>query len=125
MNYSIKIDLLKLKGAFMRELQGKTAAKKCIIIPVEENDIYVGQKGCYLDLTGIEMANPQFGDTHFVKPDIPKAKRETMTDEQRRAVPILGGMRAIQPRQQQTTTMMIDDHDNSQEETATNDELPF
>lgn len=32
-NYGIKIDLLKLKGAFMKNLQGKTATKRCIIIP--------------------------------------------------------------------------------------------
>ena len=37
-NYGIKIDLLKLKGAFMRNLQGESATKKCIIIPVDDCD---------------------------------------------------------------------------------------
>lgn len=123
MNYGIKLDLLKLEGAFVRDLQGKTATKRCIIIPVEDNDIFVGRKGCYLDLTAIEMANPQYGETHLVKRDIPKAKRETMTDEQRRAVPILGGMKPTQPRQQATTA--ADNTVNNDPAVEDGEELPF
>ena len=33
-NFGMKIDLLKLKGAFLRNLQGKTSTKRCIIIPL-------------------------------------------------------------------------------------------
>ena len=45
-NFGIKIDLLKLKGAFMRNLKGQTATKRCLIIPVDECDgIFLGEKG--------------------------------------------------------------------------------
>lgn len=106
-NYGIKIDLLKLKGAFMRNLQGKSATKKCIIIPVDDCDgMFLGEKGCYLNMTAIEMQNPQYSDTHCIKPDIPKEQREAMSEEQRNAIPIIGGLHAIerQPQQMQVST---------------------
>lgn len=103
-NYGIRIDLLKLKGAFMRNLQGRNATKKCIIIPVDECDgMFLGEKGCYLNMTAIEMQNPQYSDTHCIKPDIPKEQREAMTEEQRNAIPILGGLHAIERQPQQMT----------------------
>jgi hypothetical protein len=129
MNYGIKLDLLKLEGAFVRDLQGKTATKRCIIIPVEDNDIFVGRKGCYLDLTAIEMANPQYGETHLVKRDIPKAKRDVMTDDQRRAIPIVGGLKPIQPREQQQSPQQSPVSNaepyNTQEAEEGGEELPF
>lgn len=106
-NYGIRIDLLKQKGAFMRNLQGRNATKKCIIIPVDECDgMFLGEKGCYLNMTAIEMQNPQYSDTHCIKPDIPKEQREAMTEEQRNAIPILGGLHAIecQPQQMAVST---------------------
>lgn len=102
-NYGIKIDLLKLAGSCVTNLQGKTATKKCVVIPIEDNDcIFHGQKGVYLDLTAFEMNNHQYGETHLIKGDIPKDKREKMTEEQRRALPILGGMKELQRRQVET-----------------------
>lgn len=101
-NYGIRIDLLKLKGAFMRNLQGKSATKKCIIIPVEDCDgVFLGEKGCYLNMTAIEMQNPQYADTHCIKPDIAKEQREAMTEEQQKAIPIIGGLHAIERQPQQ------------------------
>ena len=124
MNYSIKIDLLKLKGAFMRELQGSTATKKCVIIPVDDNDIFIGKRGCYLDITAIEMTNPQYGETHLLKTDIPKAKRDAMSEEERRAQPILGGLKPIQPRQETATNeTAAGNGDNAK--TESDGELPF
>ena len=100
MNYGIRIDLLKIKGAFMRNLQGKNATKKCVIIPVEDCDsMFLGEKGCYLNMTAIEMSETKFNDTHCIKGDIPKEKRESMSEEQRNAVPIIGGMKPLKPRQ--------------------------
>lgn len=100
-NYGIRIDLLKLKGAFVRNVQGKTTAKRCLIIPVDDCDgIFVGEKGCYLNMTAIEMREPRFSDTHCVKVDIPKERRESMTDEERSAVPILGGLRPLERKQE-------------------------
>ena len=102
-NYGIRIDLLKLKGAFLRNLKGQTATKRCLIIPVDDCDsTFLGEKGFYLNMTAIEMENPQYNDTHCIKGDLPKEKREQLTEEQKRAIPILGGMKPLQPKPQPT-----------------------
>lgn len=114
-NYGLQIDLLKLKGAFMRNLQGKAATKKCIIIPVDDNDsIFLGEKGCYLNMTAIELENPQYSDTHCIKGNIPKEVREQMSKEEQYAQPILGGLRTLQPQapQQMQVQGTIDNMDD-------------
>lgn len=101
-NYGIKIDLLKIRGAFMKNVQGRTQTKRCIIIPVDDDPgIYLGEKGCYLSMVGVELQNPKYEDTHMVKSDIPKDMRELLTEEQRRELPILGNMRPMKSGQQQ------------------------
>lgn len=60
-NFGIKIDLQKLRNAFLRVFKGKTATKRCIVIPIDDNPaIFLGEKGCYLNLTAIELVNPQY-----------------------------------------------------------------
>lgn len=121
-NFSIKTDLLKLAGACVVNLKGKTATKQCVVIPVEESNLFVGEKGVYLNLTAIEMKESRYGDTHCVKQSIDKDKFAAMTEEQRKALPILGGMHALESRQQQTmevkTTVTTDDIEGD-------DDLPF
>lgn len=123
-NFGIRLDLLRLQGAFTRNLKGKTATKRCVIIPIDDNPgMFLGEKGCYLNLSAFETQGNQYGDTHLVKPDLPKEIRERMTEEQRRAVPILGNMRPILPQQGTVSgTMQAGDFVNEQGEA---DDLPF
>lgn len=100
-HYAIRTDLLKLPGAFVTNLQGKTAVKQCVCIPIEDAGLFLGKQGCYLNMTAIEMQSPKFQDTHCIKQDLPKEKREAMTEEQRRAMPILGGLHALERRGEQ------------------------
>ena len=95
-NLSVKVNLLGLQGAFVTNLKGKTATKRCLIIPVDDANLYVGQKGCYLNMTAIEMQNSQYGDTHCVKQNLDKSVYEGMTEEQRRAMPILGSVKPLE-----------------------------
>ena len=121
-NYGIKIDLLKLKGAIVRNLKGRTETKRCLIIPVDECDgMYLGEKGCYLNLTAIEMQSPKFSDTHCIKPDLSKEQREAMSEEEQKAVPIVGGLHAIE---RQQVTMQVSGTIGA-EAFADGDDLPF
>lgn len=96
-NYAIRIDLLKLKGAFMRNLKGQTGTKRCLILPIDDCEgVYLGEKGLYLNMTAIELKHPKYSDTHCLKVDIPKEQREAMTEEERNAIPILGGLHVIE-----------------------------
>lgn len=71
-NFSIKEDLLKLKGAFITNFKGRTETKRCLVIPVDDSGLYVGEKGVYLNLTAIEMENPQYKETHCIKQSLDK-----------------------------------------------------
>lgn len=83
-NYSIKTDLLKVKGAFVTNIKGKTATKRCLCIPIDDSGLFLGKQGCYLNMTAIEMQNPQFSDTHCIKVSFDKEVYEKMTEEEKR-----------------------------------------
>lgn len=122
-NYSVRIDLLKLNSAFMRSIKGKTETKRCLIIPVDDNpSMYLGTKGCYLNLEAWETREQKYDDTHFVKPSLPKEVREAMTEEQRNAVPILGNMRPMKKSEAQQMTVAGSMGADSFED---DDDLPF
>ena len=99
-NYSIKIDLRKLQGAFVTDIKGKTATKRCLCIPIEESGLFLGEKGCYLNLTAIEMQNPQYSDTHCIKVSHDRDVYERMTEEERSAQPIVGGLHELKKKPQ-------------------------
>lgn len=122
MNYGIRIDLQKLNNAFLRNFTGKTATKRCICIPVDDNpEMYLGEKGTYLNLTAIETVNSQYGDTHYVKGNIPREVYDKLSEDQRKAIPILGNMKPIQPRQQAVSGTT----DMNAPEGQQDDDLPF
>ena len=113
-NYSIKADLLKIKGAFVKDLKGRTGAvKRCLIIPIEDSGMFIGEKGCYLNMTAIEMREARYNDTHYVKVSLPKEQYDAMTEEERNSTPSLGGMHAIKasPKPIDTAAVVVDDDD--------------
>lgn len=72
--------------------------------PIEEFDesgMFLGEKGCYLNMAAIEMNETRYGDTHVVKVSLAKEVVEKMTEEERKAIPILGGMHPLQSQAQQ------------------------
>ena len=109
-NFNISLDLLRLQGAFTRNLKGKTA-------------MFLGEKGCYLNAVAYETQDNQYGDTHMVKPDLPKEVRERMTEDERRNQPILGNMRPMQPQGGTVSgTMQASDFANDH---GDDNDLPF
>lgn len=98
-NFNAKLNLLKLKRAGVMQIQGRGEVLRCLVIPIEENNIFVSTddnnrpKAAYLDLTAWALQNPKYEETHMIKQSLPKEVREKMTDEEKKAMPILGGMR--------------------------------
>jgi hypothetical protein len=83
------IDLLKLVKSCVVDIKGV----KCVVIPVEFNDIYVSKdeenkaKGAYLSLNIWQRREPsKYGKTHYVKPSFRKEFLERLTEEQRKAL---------------------------------------
>ncbi len=120
-NFSIKTDLLKLKGSFLTNLKGKTATKQCLVIPVEDAALFVGKNGVYLNPTAIEMREARYGDTHCVKQSLDKDRYDALSEEERKALPILGGMRQLETKQQTMEVKTTMDASAIADE----DDLPF
>lgn len=118
-NYAIKVDLLKLKGAFVTAVKGKTATKKCVVIPIDDAGLYAGSKGIYLGLSAIEMSSPKFEDTHCLRVNVNKLVYDTMSEEERKSIPIVGGMHVMNG-----SRLSVTDTSLSNVEVPDND-LPF
>ena len=95
MNKNIKINLTAFAGAGKINLSGKNGQlKKCLVIPIEENHLYEGEKGIYADFIAWEMKEKkENGATHLIKQSLPKEIRDNLTDLEKRALPIFGDLR--------------------------------
>lgn len=99
-NFSGRINLMKLKNSAVVSINGRTGAKKCVVIPIDDNHLFVSAdennkaKGVYVDFIAWENKSPlQSGDTHGLKQSLPKEAREKMTNEDKKAMPFIGNMK--------------------------------
>ena len=87
-----KINLMQFKAA-IRKMKGESGEVECLIIPIEKNNLFRGEKGIYLDLIAFEIEKKgESKDTHLVKQSLPKNVRESMNEEELRTMPILGNL---------------------------------
>lgn len=98
-NFTIRLDLLKVPNTFVTNIKGTTATKRCLVIPLDTPGVFLGEKGCYLNLNAYELQQQKYEDSHCIKVQLPKEIREAMPEEERKAQPIIGGMHALQPTQ--------------------------
>lgn len=101
---SIRLNLLRLASSGLVNLTGKNGIeKKCLVIPVEDANLFVGKEGIYLDLTAFELHEKRFEQTHLVKQSINKEVYSSMTDEQKNAMPIIGGIKEFERQEVQAS----------------------
>lgn len=93
-NFSTKLNLAALHHS-RKILKGQSGDIDCLIIPINANNLFKGEKGLYLDLTHIEIKNPAEGqtDSHLVKQNLPKEVYEKLTEDERKKLPIMGNSR--------------------------------
>ena len=101
MNYNLKLDLAKLNKVGVANITGKSGNKvKCVVIPVEENNIFLSEKGgVYLDLACFSLKQENYGQSHLVKPSLSEEQRKAMTDEEKNALPIVGALKPMKAKQ--------------------------
>lgn len=93
----ISLNLTNIKGAFVRNLKGSNTTKPCVIIPIDEQTMFVGEKGVYVDIVGFPLKDEnRNGDndhrTHSLMQSFSKEYRDAMTEEQRKSQPFLGNV---------------------------------
>lgn len=115
---TLKINLLELKGSIMNIKRKQGGEMECLVLPLELNDFFRGEKGLYLDMVAFEIKNKKEGqrDTHLIKQSFSKEVRDTMTDDEIKAIPILGNL---------CTTFTGKDPVSSAETVSEDDGLPF
>ncbi len=92
---STKINLAGLNHA-RKMMKGQNGEIECLVIPINANKLFVGEKGVYLDLIGFEMKEPQKNEkgqvvaTHVVKQSFSKEYLDSLSQEQKDAIPLLG-----------------------------------
>ena len=128
MNKNIKIDLTAFAGSGIVNLTSREGkVKKCLVIPIEENHLYEGEKGIYADFIAWEMKErKENGATHLIKQSLPKEIRDNLTDLEKRALPIFGDLRDAMTEKREMETYSVPDN-NPGYATAPEpvDDLPF
>ena len=126
MNKNIKIDLTAFAGAGKINLSGKNGQlKKCLVIPIEENHLFEGEKGIYADFIAWEMKErKENGTTHLLKQSLSKEVRSAMTDEQKKSLPIFGDMKDVQTETKELEAYSVPNQ-NDYATSAPVDDLPF
>ncbi len=88
---NIKINLSNLISAVRFE-NGETGPVECLIIPIEKNHLFKGKSGIYLDMSAFELKEKKDDQTHLIKQSLPKEVYQKQTDEEKKAMPILGNV---------------------------------
>ena len=88
-----KLNLMNLV-ATRKILTAVNGPTECLVIPIEKNKLFVGKEGVYLDLIAFDFESKKADnkDTHLIKQSFSKEVREAMTEEQLKALPILGNL---------------------------------
>ena len=97
-NFDIKLDLLKFRNSALIDLQRNGAPVKCIVIPVEENSIFIGKgnKSAYAGFRASTMrTNDQYGNTHYIKLSLSKQAYMALNDDEKKNQPFFGSMKPI------------------------------
>lgn len=124
-DFKIKLNLKKLVNTGVMNVKGQNSAKRCVVIPIDDNFIYEGQNGnLYLSLRAVTLKNPQ-EDTHFIKVAVPKAAYEKMTDEHRKNIPIIGNMSPATQQPQQAAQQSAQPTQTAVQAETTDEPLPF
>ena len=129
MNYNVKIDLKKLEKVAVMNIQGNTGLIKCVVIPIEENNIFVSEKangGIYLDLKASEVREMRFGQSHILKRTVGKEAYSKMTKEEIINMPIVGSLSPYNGQGMEATQAQANETKAEQQSQSINaDELPF
>lgn len=95
-NGTIGIHLNKLNDVSVVDVRGR----KCVVIPVEENGIYISEKGTIvLSYFMSKMKEEAWGKTHSLKRKLTKEEYKTWTKEQRENNPVAGYFEPWKPRE--------------------------
>lgn len=97
-SFGLKVNLLSLPGATICPLQGNTAVKRCLIVPIDDAGLQETAKGVYLMLNASRRIEAIKGGWEYIlRPNVPAEVYKSYTPAERNALPNLGVMRHLSP----------------------------
>lgn len=117
MNYNISVELDKLPGARIMDIQGKNGSRRCVVIPIDSargmlvdsfssfdhsvgGEVWKPLRNVHLNLCAIESRDVRFG-SHYLKPSFSRDFFKTIAEEDRKNIPIVGNLKPMSPKNQQ------------------------
>lgn len=131
---SIKLNLTKLTHVrkMFKDKEGNEV--ECLVIPIDKNKLQrstkEGYNNVYLDLVAFELKEPQKNEngnitqTHLVKRSLSKEERESMSQEEKNKLEILGNLIDFDKYSSKQDDMP-NDIGNGQVIDSETDDLPF
>ena len=117
------INLMKLKNTGITVLDSKSGvSKKCLIIPIKDNRLFVTDKGVYLNLIAFESDKLE-GASHLIKQSFSKEELDKMSEEEKNNMPILGSI--YKPADPKGESYSVPQNTEAPVVSAPKDDLPF
>lgn len=88
------INLAALKHVVMKKKNQAGEEIDCLVIPIDQNHLFRGEKGLYLNLVGFDLKEKTEHKTHMIKQSFSKEHLEKLTEDERKALPIFGNHNA-------------------------------
>lgn len=118
MNYNISIEIDKLPGARIMEIQGKNGPRSCVVIPIDNargmlvdsyttfdhsigGQVWKPLRNLRLNLCALESKDARFG-SHYLKPSFSREFFKTIAEGDRRNIPIVGNLKPMSPKSTQS-----------------------
>ncbi len=127
-----KIEIKMNVGSFIHkktELKGRNGMVRGVFIPFEVNHIFEGRNGkLYADFVAWKNKTPNDWSTHGIKQAFSQTVNETMTKDERYALPFFGNLTALEDTPVPTTAENTDVTENKDVSISIDDEeddLPF
>lgn len=93
---SVNLNLGTLNNVEVVEYKGK----QCVIIPVDENGIFLSEKGGkYLPFIMSPLSEMKWGKTHTFKRKLTRDEYQRFTKAQKDAMPVVGYLEPFKPRE--------------------------
>jgi hypothetical protein len=90
-NISTNLNLSALKHARKKMKLQNGNEVECLVIPIELNHLFQGKEGAvYLNTIGFPMKERKEHETHIIKQSFKKEFLDTLTEEERKSLPIFG-----------------------------------
>jgi hypothetical protein len=91
---TLKINLTSLVHGLVK---GKEEGETLLVIPIKKNKLFLSEKkNVYLDIVGFEFedkTDTKYPNTHLLKQSFSKDELAKMSEEEKKALPILGNAR--------------------------------